>query len=103
MTTARHRTIWLSDIHLGTRGCNARALLDFLDTPALAHEASRRDLQGVVCGHIQRAEMREIAGVLYWLESCTALIEDIEGRLELLRMEPAAVAGLARRRVATAS
>jgi len=32
VTTARYRTIWLSDIHLGTRGCQARALLDFLGT-----------------------------------------------------------------------
>jgi predicted phosphodiesterase len=27
---ARHRTIFLSDIHLGTRGCQAELLLDFL-------------------------------------------------------------------------
>jgi len=26
----RYRTIWISDIHLGTRGCKANALLDFL-------------------------------------------------------------------------
>ena len=26
----RHRTIWISDIHLGTRGCKAEMLLDFL-------------------------------------------------------------------------
>ena len=31
MTTARYRTIWLSDTHLGTRGCQAGALVDFLD------------------------------------------------------------------------
>jgi UDP-2,3-diacylglucosamine pyrophosphatase LpxH len=31
MTRTRYRTIWLSDTHLGTRGCQARALLDFLD------------------------------------------------------------------------
>jgi len=27
----RYRTIWISDIHLGTRGCNAELLIDFLD------------------------------------------------------------------------
>ena len=27
----RYRTIWISDIHLGTRGCNADLLIDFLD------------------------------------------------------------------------
>jgi len=58
---------------------------------ALAHEASRRNLQGVVCGHIHRAAMRDIAGVLYcnsgdWVESCTAVVERTDGALELLRM-----------------
>ena len=61
----------------------------------LAHEASRRGLQGVDCGHIHRAEMREIDGILYcntgdWVESCTALVESANGTLELLSMAPAA-------------
>lgn len=29
-TTLRYRAIWISDVHLGTRGCNAEMLLDFL-------------------------------------------------------------------------
>ena len=56
---------------------------------ALAGEARRRGFDGVVCGHIHQAEMREIDGVLYlndgdWVESCTALVEHLDGRLELL-------------------
>lgn len=56
---------------------------------AVAHEAKRRGHQGVVCGHIHRAEVREIDGVLYcndgdWVESRTALVEHYDGRLELL-------------------
>ena len=56
---------------------------------ALAEEAGRRGLDGVVCGHIHHAEMREIGGVLYvndgdWVESCTALVEHEDGRLELI-------------------
>ncbi len=56
---------------------------------ALAGEARRRGLDGVVCGHIHHAEMREVNGVLYlndgdWVESCTALVEHDDGRLELL-------------------
>jgi len=27
----KYRTIWISDVHLGTRGCNAAMLIDFLD------------------------------------------------------------------------
>ena len=56
---------------------------------ALAGEARRRGFDGVVCGHIHHAEMREINGVLYlndgdWVESCTALVEHHDGRLELI-------------------
>jgi UDP-2,3-diacylglucosamine pyrophosphatase LpxH len=57
---------------------------------AVAHEALRRGHQGVVCGHIHRAEMRDIGGVLYcndgdWVESRTALVEHHDGRLELVQ------------------
>jgi UDP-2,3-diacylglucosamine pyrophosphatase LpxH len=43
-----------------------------------------------VCGHIHRANLRHIGGTLYcntgdWVESCTALIENPQGQLELLR------------------
>ena len=56
---------------------------------ALAAEARRRGFDGVVCGHIHHAEMREVGGVLYindgdWVESCTALVEHMDGRLELV-------------------
>ncbi len=56
---------------------------------AVAREARRRGAQGVVCGHIHHAEMREIEGVLYcndgdWVESLTALVEHADGRLEML-------------------
>jgi UDP-2,3-diacylglucosamine pyrophosphatase LpxH len=57
---------------------------------ALADEAKRRGLDGLVCGHIHRAGITSLNGVLYcndgdWVESCTTLIEDFEGRLSLLR------------------
>jgi UDP-2,3-diacylglucosamine pyrophosphatase LpxH len=56
---------------------------------AVAREAKRRGLQGVVCGHIHHAEMRMIDGVLYandgdWVESLTALVEHADGRLEIV-------------------
>jgi UDP-2,3-diacylglucosamine pyrophosphatase LpxH len=56
---------------------------------AVAQEARNRGHQGVVCGHIHRAEMREINGTLYcndgdWVESRTALVEHLDGRLELV-------------------
>ncbi len=57
---------------------------------AAAAEAARRGADGVICGHIHRAVVREIDGVLYcndgdWVESCSSLIEDFNGRLAVLR------------------
>jgi UDP-2,3-diacylglucosamine pyrophosphatase LpxH len=55
----------------------------------LAREAKNRGLDGVVCGHIHHAETKMIDGILYcndgdWVESCTALVEDARGRLEIV-------------------
>ncbi len=60
---------------------------------AVASEARRRGHQGVLCGHIHRAEMRMIDGVLYcndgdWVESRTALVEHFDGRLEIVAWQP---------------
>lgn len=57
---------------------------------AVAGEARQWDVDGVVCGHVHHAELREIEGVLYantgdWVESCTALVEHEDGRLEVVR------------------
>jgi UDP-2,3-diacylglucosamine pyrophosphatase LpxH len=56
---------------------------------ALAREARRRDVHGVVCGHIHHAEVRTIDGILYcndgdWVESMTALVERLDGTLEIV-------------------
>jgi UDP-2,3-diacylglucosamine pyrophosphatase LpxH len=56
---------------------------------AVAREARKRQVHGVVCGHIHHAEMREIDGILYandgdWVESLTALVEHADGRLEIV-------------------
>ncbi len=56
---------------------------------AVAREARRRGAQGVVCGHIHHAELRQIDGVLYandgdWVESLTALVEHADGTLAIV-------------------
>lgn len=56
---------------------------------ALAREARRRGLDGIICGHIHCAQQRSIDGIEYcndgdWVESCTALVEHASGRLEIL-------------------
>jgi UDP-2,3-diacylglucosamine pyrophosphatase LpxH len=57
---------------------------------AVTDEARRRGLDGVVCGHIHNAEIVPLGGLIYcndgdWVESCTALVEDFEGRLSIVR------------------
>ncbi|MFN3861791.1 MAG: UDP-2,3-diacylglucosamine diphosphatase [Roseateles sp.] len=67
---------------------------------AVAREAKKRGANGVVCGHIHHAEIREIDGVLYcndgdWVESLTALVEHHDGRLEIIdRGDQAALSGM---------
>ena len=63
----------------------------FEETVAL--EAAARGVDGVVCGHIHHAEIRRIGDVLYlndgdWVESCSALVEDGRGHMEILRWSP---------------
>lgn len=57
----------------------------------LAAEARRQGLDGVVCGHIHHAAIETIEGdITYvntgdWVESCTAIVENFDGSLELVR------------------
>jgi UDP-2,3-diacylglucosamine pyrophosphatase LpxH len=56
---------------------------------ALANEARRRGFDGVVCGHIHKAEIRDINGIRYcndgdWVESLTALVELDSGELRII-------------------
>lgn len=56
---------------------------------AVVREAKKRRADGVICGHIHTPEMSVIDGVHYcndgdWVESCSALVEHHDGRLELI-------------------
>jgi len=58
----------------------------------VARAAGQRGVDGVVCGHIHTAEMREFGGVEYyndgdWVEGCTALVEHFDGRMEILHWQ----------------
>ena len=55
----------------------------------LAAYCKKRGFDGVICGHIHHAEIKEINGVTYmndgdWVESCTALVEHWDGRWEII-------------------
>jgi len=56
---------------------------------ALLRHARSRGADGVICGHIHAAALRESEGVTYincgdWVDSCTAVVEHPDGRMELV-------------------
>lgn len=62
-------------------------IFDFEDS--VMHGARERGVDGVICGHIHWASMREVDGLTYvncgdWVDSCTAIVEHLDGRLELI-------------------
>ena len=61
---------------------------------AIAHAAAR-GYDGIICGHIHRANLRRQGDLIYcntgdWVESCSALIEEASGELRLFRLADAA-------------
>jgi UDP-2,3-diacylglucosamine pyrophosphatase LpxH len=57
---------------------------------ALADEAKRQSVEGVICGHIHHAASRHFGSIHYlnsgdWVESCTAICETADGNFELIR------------------
>ncbi|SDE69049.1 UDP-2,3-diacylglucosamine pyrophosphatase LpxH [Sphingomonas carotinifaciens] len=79
---------WSLSKHAKAKVKNAVAFISHFEE-VVAHAAGSRGVDGVVCGHIHTAEMREIGGIAYyndgdWVEGCTALVEHHDGRMELL-------------------
>jgi UDP-2,3-diacylglucosamine pyrophosphatase LpxH len=61
----------------------------------VVEEARRADADGVICGHIHHAVITEIDGIRYinsgdWVESCTAIAEHHDGRMELITWQKVA-------------
>jgi UDP-2,3-diacylglucosamine pyrophosphatase LpxH len=56
----------------------------------LANYVRSKKLDGIICGHIHHANIRDISDIRYmncgdWVESCTALVEHHDGRFEIIR------------------
>jgi len=56
---------------------------------SMAELARKRGVDGIICGHIHHAEIRQVGEVLYcndgdWVESCTAMVEHADGRMEII-------------------
>jgi len=80
---------WSLSAYLKHKVKNAVEFISNFETAVVA-EARRRGADGVICGHIHTADIRTIDGIVYcndgdWVESCTALVEHMDGRLEILR------------------
>ena len=83
------RPYWSLSAYLKLKVKNAVAFIGDFEQ-AIVEEARRRDVDGVICGHIHHAALREIDGITYcndgdWVESCTALVERLDGRMEIVR------------------
>jgi UDP-2,3-diacylglucosamine pyrophosphatase LpxH len=72
---------------------------------AVVHTARDRTVDGVICGHIHTPEITKIGDIYYyndgdWVESCTALVEHFDGRMELLDWSAITTARLAAEKMA---
>jgi UDP-2,3-diacylglucosamine pyrophosphatase LpxH len=71
-----------------------KGALDFIYgfEASVAHHARNRGLDGVICGHIHSAVIKDIEGTTYincgdWVDSCTAIVEHHDGRIELVHWQ----------------
>jgi UDP-2,3-diacylglucosamine pyrophosphatase LpxH len=79
---------WSLSSHMKKRVKNAVQYV-YQFEEAVAREAQLRGVDGVVCGHIHTAEIRQIGDITYyndgdWVESCSALTEARDGTMALL-------------------
>ncbi len=79
---------WSFSAYVKTR---VKKALQFIENfeEAVIEEGRRRGVDGVICGHIHKAEIRQMGDLTYindgdWVESCTAVVEHFDGRLEIL-------------------
>jgi UDP-2,3-diacylglucosamine pyrophosphatase LpxH len=85
------RPYWSLSQYLKLKVKNAVSYITSFED-ALAAEARKKGLDGVICGHIHKPEIREIDGIIYcndgdWVESLSALVEEYSGELRLVNWE----------------
>ncbi len=79
---------WSVSAYLKHRVKNAVKYIDDFERSTAA-AAKQRNADGVICGHIHHAEVDQIEGIFYgncgdWVESCSALVEHLDGRIEVV-------------------
>jgi len=82
---------------------NVKKAVNFIGSfqTMLTEEARRSHVDGVICGHIHHAAIEDYEDVQYintgdWVETCSAVVEDASGELQLLRWSHAGQGGVAR-------
>ena len=60
---------------------------------AVVKYAERYRVDAVLCGHIHSVSIREFGNITYyncgdWVETCSALVENFDGTIELLNFNP---------------
>jgi UDP-2,3-diacylglucosamine pyrophosphatase LpxH len=90
------RPYWSLAQHVKARFPGAKRYVDRFRQATLVAARDAR-LDGVICGHIHKADFVEADGLTYyndgdWVESCTALVEDQAGELSLRAWRPSAAA-----------
>jgi UDP-2,3-diacylglucosamine pyrophosphatase LpxH len=88
------RPYWSLAEHVKSRLSVAKRYVERFQHATLV-AAREAGVDGVICGHIHKADLVELDGLLYcndgdWVESCTALVENHAGELSLLRWRPSA-------------
>lgn len=86
--SAMGQPYWSLPTYLKSRVKNAVSYVSDFEH-AVAREASKYEIDGVICGHIHRPELRDIGNIRYancgdWVEHCSALVERQDGQLSLL-------------------
>ncbi|HBA41385.1 MAG TPA: UDP-2,3-diacylglucosamine hydrolase [Alphaproteobacteria bacterium] len=94
---------WSLSAYLKVKVKNAVQFIESFEV-AISEEAEKRQVDGVICGHIHHAEMRQWGEVLYindgdWVESCSAAVEHPDGRFEIIRWEQLKLELLANRQL----
>lgn len=79
---------WSLAAWIKARVHKAREAIEAFENAAI-HEAKKQGVDGIICGHIHHPEIKVVDGIVYcndgdWIESCTALVEQACGRIELL-------------------
>lgn len=78
---------WSLPGFLKIKSKKAQSYIQQFERLALAR-AKAEGMQGIICGHIHQAKLAEVDGLIYandgdWLEGCHALVEHLDGRLEM--------------------